>query len=403
MHRADKAPEPSMEEILASIRKIIAEEPIGSRPGPTSHESDSDAPLPATKASDPASRADAPALPMPSRNQEGSYGPPYSVEDALADLMDDSSQRRADPAAGKDDFAKPQGRPAPPEEDSRPGWLFGRQASPSSAQPQAGSSPAPARSPGGSLLGQLGSLRESPERAPIEGGNSGAKPAAAPRQAEADSLFGRQREAGRPGPADFPTLPQGSSHEVPRPAAPRVPTREAGFASPRSEQSSGPGSLPGASTPGARPASAIPMPVGRSPEPGADAATQSDAPQREAAADTVAKSAQAPAGMTERQSSPASAAADRSDGSARERSTEAASAAGQSTGSHREAPKKPAAPSATQASPQSAAARTLEDTVAELLRPMLREWLDANMPRIVEKALRVELASSAKGKERSDG
>ena len=42
--------------------------------------------------------------------------------------------------------------------------------------------------------------------------------------------------------------------------------------------------------------------------------------------------------------------------------------------------------------------RTLEDTVAELLRPMLRQWLDQNMPRIVEKALRVELAESAKSK-----
>ncbi|MDX2289805.1 MAG: DUF2497 domain-containing protein [Hyphomicrobiaceae bacterium] len=42
--------------------------------------------------------------------------------------------------------------------------------------------------------------------------------------------------------------------------------------------------------------------------------------------------------------------------------------------------------------------RTMEDTVAELLRPMLREWLDANMPRIVEKALRVELAESVRKK-----
>ncbi|MEL6372753.1 MAG: DUF2497 domain-containing protein [Pseudomonadota bacterium] len=41
------------------------------------------------------------------------------------------------------------------------------------------------------------------------------------------------------------------------------------------------------------------------------------------------------------------------------------------------------------------ASRSLEDAVAELLRPMLREWLDANMPRIVEKALRVELAEGA--------
>jgi hypothetical protein len=40
--------------------------------------------------------------------------------------------------------------------------------------------------------------------------------------------------------------------------------------------------------------------------------------------------------------------------------------------------------------------RTLEDTVADLLRPMLRDWLDANMPRIVEKALRVETAKDIK-------
>jgi cell pole-organizing protein PopZ len=34
----------------------------------------------------------------------------------------------------------------------------------------------------------------------------------------------------------------------------------------------------------------------------------------------------------------------------------------------------------------------LDDRMASLLRPMLRQWLDANMPRIVEKALRVEMA-----------
>lgn len=38
----------------------------------------------------------------------------------------------------------------------------------------------------------------------------------------------------------------------------------------------------------------------------------------------------------------------------------------------------------------------LDDTVAELLRPMLRQWLSDNMPRIVEKALRIELAESLK-------
>ena len=36
--------------------------------------------------------------------------------------------------------------------------------------------------------------------------------------------------------------------------------------------------------------------------------------------------------------------------------------------------------------------RSLEDTVSELLRPLLREWLDVHMPQMLEKALREELA-----------
>ena len=47
------------------------------------------------------------------------------------------------------------------------------------------------------------------------------------------------------------------------------------------------------------------------------------------------------------------------------------------------------APSAAPA----AGVQTLEDTVARLLRPMLRQWLDDNMPRIVEKAFKEELAA----------
>jgi cell pole-organizing protein PopZ len=39
--------------------------------------------------------------------------------------------------------------------------------------------------------------------------------------------------------------------------------------------------------------------------------------------------------------------------------------------------------------------RTLEDTVAEMLRPMLKQWLETNMPRIVEKALKGEIADAA--------
>jgi cell pole-organizing protein PopZ len=40
--------------------------------------------------------------------------------------------------------------------------------------------------------------------------------------------------------------------------------------------------------------------------------------------------------------------------------------------------------------------RTLEDAVADMLKPMLQQWLADNMPRIIEKALRVEAASAIK-------
>lgn len=40
----------------------------------------------------------------------------------------------------------------------------------------------------------------------------------------------------------------------------------------------------------------------------------------------------------------------------------------------------------------------LEDAMADLLRPMLRQWLDEHMPRIVERALRVEMAQLRKPK-----
>ncbi len=40
--------------------------------------------------------------------------------------------------------------------------------------------------------------------------------------------------------------------------------------------------------------------------------------------------------------------------------------------------------------------RTLEDAVADMLKPLLQQWLADNMPRIIEKALRVEAASAVK-------
>ncbi|WP_324617726.1 DUF2497 domain-containing protein [Microvirga pudoricolor] len=41
--------------------------------------------------------------------------------------------------------------------------------------------------------------------------------------------------------------------------------------------------------------------------------------------------------------------------------------------------------------PQAAAASTLEDTVKEMLRPMLKAWLDQNLPGIVERLVQAEI------------
>ena len=53
----------------------------------------------------------------------------------------------------------------------------------------------------------------------------------------------------------------------------------------------------------------------------------------------------------------------------------------------------PAAPSAAPAATPAAAVttRSLEDLVAELLRPVLREWLDQHLPAVIERVVREEL------------
>lgn len=40
--------------------------------------------------------------------------------------------------------------------------------------------------------------------------------------------------------------------------------------------------------------------------------------------------------------------------------------------------------------------RTLEDTVMEMLRPMLKQWLDENLPPIVERLVRAEIERVAR-------
>ncbi|RIA47471.1 DUF2497 domain-containing protein [Dichotomicrobium thermohalophilum] len=61
------------------------------------------------------------------------------------------------------------------------------------------------------------------------------------------------------------------------------------------------------------------------------------------------------------------------------------------------APEAAAQPPASESSEPPVASvggKTLEDSVKELLRPMLQEWLDKNMPRLVEAAMREHVAAS---------
>jgi hypothetical protein len=43
-------------------------------------------------------------------------------------------------------------------------------------------------------------------------------------------------------------------------------------------------------------------------------------------------------------------------------------------------------------------ARTLEGLVREMLRPMLKSWLDDNLPTVVERLVRAEIERVARGK-----
>ena len=43
-------------------------------------------------------------------------------------------------------------------------------------------------------------------------------------------------------------------------------------------------------------------------------------------------------------------------------------------------------------------ARTLEDLVKEMLRPMLKSWLDDNLPSLVERIVRAEIERVSRGR-----
>lgn len=345
MSRMDTAAEPTMEEILASIRKIIADEPGQARKSPD--------PLATNPLLKPAISAASIQLPPDGRAAFGNAATPapaaaqalgdsikpvpIAIEDDLADLLDGPPVAIIPPASVSATVADP--------------WA--------SLKSLRSTSPAPA----------------APERKVPEAATgaapaltNGLAPAAAPKDLAvvpaAASTGPLSRKSGFWPPAGGGTSPVTQpAIAAQTPAAPVAPD-----ATP---------SVPLT----AAPAMSVPLP--------------SSKPMNFTA--PVIEEEPAPIAVTAPADYPAAAAAAALD----------ALAAGLAAfGSDAEKPAAPAsavgvrAPVVTVAPAPAAsvapAVRSLEDLIGDMLRPMLQQWLTDNMPRIVEKALRVEAAKSVK-------
>jgi cell pole-organizing protein PopZ len=420
MPRPDKGTEPSMEEILASIRKIIAEEPIGSRFEPVH--------LDALSAVDPVTPVN-PVTPVKEQASVagtrapmhfGNAGPGIAqatratrgrvvLDDALADLVE-PDESEAVGAVKK----SVQGPPLPaaalpaktPSADTRqrPSWLFSHPHPIPNPEPVALSLREPS---------QAGALPPTARDVPLAG--SRAEPGAGPlvNKLVNPSVEGFTAGTTTAGESDIAALrPDGATdHRVVITGQPNAAGPVSGHGLP---SNIGPETLP--SDPGVEPAAA---PAGRSAQEvsaapvGAMFGTPSDPtsrPEAEAAPARVAApcpsgqvvgqpaacaavaAASVPVSTVSMPVSTAAPAVDNVDTATTIAASTALNALAQGLAASTAVPALEESVAAPVNQPVTPAVRTLEDTVADLLRPMLRQWLDANMPRIVEKALRVELA-----------
>lgn len=450
MQRSEKAKEPSMEEILASIRKIISEEPDGRAAPP---------PPRATLAAKPAPEAPPAERTARVTPQQSAAFPPRTEapraparpltglghDDDLSDILDQ-------PAAERAPTPSPAPAPAPSPVSREPLFQAFRKANAEAdtappvrdrqlPQVAAATPAAPITEPEGSSLADrlrgLGEARPGHSDTARHRTEPSLPMAGAPSLAA--SVFGRRPASATP--PSQPTPPQSKSSAPPPVVLPdlvaEAPRKPAGAELPPAPAAT-PDEEPTArdamiateavrdSAPSHRaPTAAAPERVERPPV--ATVQTEAEVAPPEASADPVPPAAIA-ARVTE--AAPAEpetlapAPADPSAPLAAETIpayVEPLVATVAPPVASKAVPPAPASPTAVTpppapplpvaavtaaavvpastaiASPSEASAplgaiRSLEDTVTELLRPMLREWLDANMPRIVEKALRVELA-----------
>jgi cell pole-organizing protein PopZ len=322
MSMTNKPVEPSMEEILASIRKIIAEEPIGTRPDPVNHQT--------AKASP---RLDA-----------GPRRSPAPEALAIDDVLDMAGGTGQSPGAGTRNGATKNGADGSASTAGKPAAAQNTQsadakvASHGAARAEEAKPAAPERSADG--LGATVSVRKAELDTPPE------RPAAqsvdavlADAQKKVERHFGSLPEpAERPAPLGLRSI--------------RDPLRDV------------------------RPANSSLMSRVAATQAAAESVT--DKVRGANGAGGAATAASTPAKQTE-------TAPEKTDGAAAKATvqTKAATATPASV-----TPAEPAKPAAGQTK------ASLEEAVAEMLRPMLNTWLEANLSRIVEQVVREHVAKT---------
>lgn len=493
MNRPNKASEPSMEEILASIRKIIAEEPPGARPMPDQRAANpllkggelraaippiGEGRQPATLDHHPEPLRQLPSLDIPAGADRKPMRP---IDDDLADLLDDAptangAQTKSPvfastpPAAANGVALKPADDPWAIWRTTRPGSDRAEPVKPEPAPEAAAAAPA---QPAPAAVAAKPSVPVSAVPAPSYPAQkrgfyppSGIAPGAvvsspvsatAPQHAEARAEPSQSNGAAAPSSVDFASIIPGRSEPIPAtptpvfsaaavaaaaPPAKPAPDAASSAPAPRAEvaspaqaaktapiakeiaapaSSAAPSSnaqLAMAAT-AALPASVL-VPVSRdmpiakpaddarpadfngsvpatapaaapaaTPEAISKVEAARETSSKPAAHETVVKPAPVPATKSEAASPAATANVQPAAPAPLDMLAAGLAAANvEAAKGTRAATIEVPAAAATAAS--QAPVRTLEDAVADMLRPLLQQWLADNMPRIIEKALRID-------------
>jgi hypothetical protein len=411
-----------MDEILASIRKIISEEPPGSV-------ALGKAPPPAPAMTPPQRATPSPfhAMELPPLGAASAPSSLHDIDDDIADLIDEAPDSTALPAMGLSELRAPEPvREAP----KRSGWLFGRgsgAASPSSPPP-----PSPAAKPSGTE-----SRRPAPMTDAIDIARSlGRRPSDAPAPL---------KDRAAPVADPFQLVPRPSSYtpaamppvkaQAPFAEMPPFPPLGGRESEPRTEPRTEPKIEAKAEADAAEPA---PRSLDDLPPLGATATAAAVAVAEQLArglpgldqptpmqavapvvADVVrpapfvpapAPAAPEPVAVSEPEpvvveAAPPAPAVVEPEPVRFEGHAAAIAALINGPEATAEAPVVPAVAVTAGAAPEVAmpvpgVAKTLEEAVAEMLKPMLRQWLDQHMPGIVEKVIKAELAGKGTGGDR---